>query len=159
MPVIFLAPKQGKAAPGMGWHFLLVSKRHLMMLGGSALCENVRQKSSSEYSWFDVFVESLSHVQFFVIPTIRLPCSSLSISQSLLKLMSIESLMPSNHLILCHPLLLLLSSFPSIWVFSSELTLLIRWPEYWSFSFSISPSNEYSGFISFSTDWFDLLAV
>ena len=73
MPVIFLAPKQGKAAPGMGWHFLPVSKRHLMMLGGSALCENVRQKSSSEYSWFDVVVESLSHVQFFVTPTCQAP--------------------------------------------------------------------------------------
>ena len=73
--------------------------------------------------------------------------------------MSIESVMPSNHLILCHPLLLLPSIFPSIRVFSNELTLCIRWPKYWSFSFSISPSNEYSGLISFRIDWFDLLAV
>ena len=84
---------------------------------------------------------------------------SFSISQSLLKLMSIESVMSSNCLILCHPLLLLPSVFPSIKVFSSESALCIRWPKYWSFSFSISPSNEYSGLISFRTDWFDLLAV
>ena len=80
-------------------------------------------------------------------------------SQNLLKLMSIESMMPSNHLILCHPLLLLPSIFPSIRVFSSESALPIRWPKYWSFSFSISPPNEYSGSISFRIDWFDLLAV
>ena len=73
--------------------------------------------------------------------------------------MSVESVMPSNHLILCHPLLLLPSSFPSIRVFSNESTLPIRWPKYWSFSFSISPSNKYSGLISFRIDWFDLLAV
>ena len=74
-------------------------------------------------------------------------------------LVSIESVMPSNHLILCHPLLLLPSVFPSIRVFSNELALCIWWPKYWSFSFSISPSNEYSGLISFKIDWFDLLAV
>ena len=85
--------------------------------------------------------------------------ASLSTSQSLLKLMSIEVVMPSNHLILCHPVLLLPSIFPSIRVFSNELVLPIRWPKYWSFSFSISPSNEYSGLISFSMDWLDLLAV
>ena len=84
---------------------------------------------------------------------------SFTIPQSLLKLMSIESVTPSNHLNLCHPLLLLPSSFPSIRVFSSELTLLIWWPEYRSFSFSISPSNEYSGLISFRIDWFDFLAI
>ena len=84
---------------------------------------------------------------------------SFTISQSWLKLMSMESVMPSNHLILCRPILLLLSIFPSIRVFSSELTLHIRWPKYWSFSFSISPSNEYSGLISFRIDWLDLLAV
>ena len=82
-----------------------------------------------------------------------------AISQSLLKLMSIESVMPSNHLILCHPLLLLTSIFPSIRVFSHESALRIRWPKYWSFSFSISPSNEYSGLISYRIDWLDLLAV
>ena len=80
-------------------------------------------------------------------------------SQSLLKLMSIESMMPSNHLILGHPLLLLPSIFPSIMVFSKELVLHIRWPKYWSFSFNLSPSNEYSGLISFKIDWLDLLAV
>ena len=81
-------------------------------------------------------------------------------SQSLLKLMSTELVMPSNNLILCHPLLLLPSIiFPSIRVLSNELDLCIRWPKYWSFSFSISPTNEYSGLISFRIDWFDLLAV
>ena len=84
---------------------------------------------------------------------------SITISQSLLKLMSIELVVPSNHLILCHPLLLLPSTFPSIRVFSNESALLIRWPNHWSFSFSISPSNEYSGMISFRINWFDLLAV
>ena len=82
-----------------------------------------------------------------------------TISLSLLKLMSIESVMPSNHLILCDLLLLLPSIFPSIRVFSIELALCVRWPKYWSFSFSISPSNKYSGLISFRIDWFDLLAV
>ena len=87
--------------------------------------------------------------------------ASLSItnSRSLLKLMSIESVMPSNHLVLCHPLLFLPSIFSSIRVFSNESVLPIRWPKYWSFSFSISPSNEYSGLISFRMDWLDLLAV
>ena len=80
-------------------------------------------------------------------------------SQSLLKLMSIKSVMPSSHLILCHPLLLLPSIFPSIRVFSNESVLHIRWPKYWSFSFSVSPSKEYSGLIYFRIDWFDLLAV
>ena len=90
----------------------------------------------------------------------RMPCFlSFTISWSLPKLMSIESLMPSNHFILCHPLLLLPSIFTSIRVFPSELALHIRWPKYWSFSFSISPSNEYSGLISFRIDWFDLVAV
>ena len=87
--------------------------------------------------------------------------ASLSIdnSQSLLKLMSIESVIPSNHLILCHPLLLPPSIFPSIRVFSNESVLRIRWPKYWSFSLNISPSNEYSGLISFRMDWYDLLVV
>ena len=84
---------------------------------------------------------------------------SFTISQSLFKLMSIESVMPSNHLILCCTLLLLLSIFPSIRVLSSESALHIRWPKYWSFSFSMSPSSEYSGLVSFRIDWFDLLAV
>ena len=84
---------------------------------------------------------------------------SLTISQSLLKLVSIEIVIASNYLILCHPLLLLPSICPSIRVFSNELALCIRWPEFWSFSFSISPSNEYSGLISFRMDWLELLAV
>ena len=83
---------------------------------------------------------------------------SFTSSQSLLKLMFIESMVPSNHLILCHPFLLLPSIFPSIRVFSNKLALRIRWPKYWSFSFSISPSNRYSGLISFRIDWVDLLA-
>ena len=84
---------------------------------------------------------------------------SFTVSQNLLKFMSIESVMPSNHLLLCCPLLSLLSNFPSIRVFSNESILLIRCPKYWSFNFSISPFNEFSGFISFSIDWFDLLTV
>jgi len=87
------------------------------------------------------------------------PSLSTTISQSSLKLRSIDSVMPSNHLILCRPLLLLPSIFPSIRIFSSESVLRIRWPKYWDFNFSISPSNEYSGLISFRIDWFDLLAV
>ena len=106
-------------------------------------------------------VQSLSHVQLFATPWTAARQASLSItnSQSLLNLMYIESVMLSNHLILCHHLLLLPSVLPSIRVFSSESVLHIRWPNYWSFSFSISPSNEYSGLISFRIDWFDLLAV
>ena len=106
-------------------------------------------------------VQSLSRVQLFATPWTVARKASLSItnSWSLLKLMSIESVMPSSHLILCRPLLLLLSIFPSIRVFSSESVLCIRWSNYWSFSFSISPSNEYSGLISFTIDWFDLFAV
>ena len=103
----------------------------------------------------------LSRVQLFVIPWTAVHQASLSInnSWSLLKLMSIESVMPSNHLILCCPLLLLPSSLPSIRVFSSESVLHIRRPKSWSFSFNISPSSEYSGLIVFRIDWFDLLAV
>ena len=106
-------------------------------------------------------VQSLSSVRLFVTPWTAAHQASLSItnSQSLLKLMSIESVVPFNHLILCRPLFLPPSVFPSIRVFSNESVLQIRWPNYWSFSFSISPSNEYSGLISFSMDWLDLLAV
>ena len=108
-----------------------------------------------------VVFQSLSCVRLFVTPWTAACQASLSftISQSLLKLMSLESVMPSNRFILCHPLLLLPSIFPSIRVFPSESALRIRWPKYWSFSFSISPTNEYSGLISFRIDWFDLLAV
>src|SRR5574340_712478 len=106
-------------------------------------------------------VQSLSHVQLFATPWTAARQASLSItnSWSLPKLMSIESVMPSNHLILCRPLLLLPSIFPSIRVFSNASALSMRWPKYWSFSFSISPSNEHSGLISFRMDWLDLLAV
>ena len=106
-------------------------------------------------------VQSLSHVQLLVTPWTAAHQASLSItnSWSLLKLMSIELVMSSNHLILCHPLLLPPSVFPSTGVFSNKSVLCIRWPKYWSFSFSISPSTEYSGLISFRIDSLDLLAV
>ena len=112
-------------------------------------------------SFYFVVVQALSRVWLFVTPcpaACQAPVFS-TISQSLLKFMSIESVMLSNHLILCHPLLLLPSIFPSIRVFSNELALRIRWPKYWSFIVSISPSNAYSGLISFRIDWLDLLAV
>ena len=120
--------------------------------------------SENEFSFFKgkvSSVQSLSHVWLFVTSWSAARQASLSFtnSWSLLKLMSIESVMPSNHLILCHPLLLQPSIFPSIRVFSNESALCIRWPEYWSFSFNISPSNEYSGLISFRMDWLDLLAA
>ena len=104
-------------------------------------------------------VQLLNYVRLFVIPWTAAQQASLSItnSQRLLTLMSIGSVMPFNHLILCHPLLLLPSIFLSIRVFPNESVLCIRWPKYWSFSFSISPSSEYSGLISFRIDWFDLL--
>ena len=109
---------------------------------------------------FIVFL-SPSHVRLFVTTCTSPYQGSLSITnfQSLLKLMSIELVMTSNHLILCHPLLLLPSIFPSIRISSNESVLCIRWPKYWSISFSISPSNEYLGLISFRIDWLDLLAV
>ena len=108
-----------------------------------------------------IVVQSLSCVRLFATPWTAARQASLSftISQSSLKLMSIESVMPSNHLILCRPLLLPPLIFPSIRVFSSESVLPIRWPMYWSFSFIISPSNEHPGLISFRMDWLDLLAV
>ena len=106
-------------------------------------------------------IQSHSHVRLFVTWWMAICQASLSITnpQSLLQLMSTDSVMPSNHFILCCPLLLLPSIFPSIRVFSNESLLCIRWPKYWSFSFSISPANEYSGLISFRMDWLDLLAV
>ena len=106
-------------------------------------------------------VQSLSHVWLFGTSWTAARQASLSITNSLSlhKLMSIELVMPSNHLILCHPLLLLPSVFPSIGVFSNESALRMRWPKYWSFSFNISPSNEHPGLISFRMDWLDLLAV
>ena len=106
-------------------------------------------------------VQSLSRVRLFVTPWTATCQAFLSItnSQSLLKFTSIELVMPSNYLILCRPLLLLPSIFPSIRVFSNESALHIRWPKYWSFSFIISPSSEYSGLISFRIDWLDILVV
>ena len=106
-------------------------------------------------------VQFPSHVQLFVTPQTTTRQASLSIinSRSLPKLMSIESVMPSNHLIICHPFLFLPSIFTSIRVFASESVLTIRWSNYWNFSFNISPSNGYSGLISFRMDWLDLLAV
>ena len=110
--------------------------------------------------WCFSSVQSLSHVRLFTTPWTAARQASLSITDSrgLLKLLSIGSVMPSNHLILCRPLLLP-SIFPSIRVFSNQSALRIRWPKHWSFSFSISPSNEYSGLISLKIHWFDLLAV
>ena len=108
-----------------------------------------------------VVAQSLNHVQLFVTPWTAASQASLSfiILQNLLKLMSIELVMPSKHFVFCYPLLLLISVFLSIRVFSKESALCIRWPKYWSFSFSISPSNEESGLISFRIDWLDLLAI
>ena len=108
-----------------------------------------------------VVVQPLSHVRLSATSW-TLACQdplSSTVSQKLLKFMSIESVMLSSHLIFCRPIFLLSSIFPSIRIFSNELTLCIRWPNYWSFSFSIRPFNEYSGLISFRMDWFDLLAV
>ena len=125
-------------------------------------------KGPSSQSYHCFIVKYVSSVQFSysvmsdsVTPWTAAHQASLSVtnSQSLLKLMSIESVMPSSHLVLCHPLLLLPSIFPSIRVFSNESVLHIRWPKYWSFSFSISPSNEYSGLISFRMDWLYLLEI
>ena len=118
---------------------------------------------NNRYACFSQFssVQLLSHVWLFVTPWMAAHQASLSItnSQSLLKLTFIESVMPFNYLILCHPLLLPPSIFPNIRVFSNESALCIRWPKYWSFSFSTSPSNEYLGLISFRMDWLDLLAI
>ena len=127
---------------------------------GTTLPTNPVPSPLAPTSCFSVQFKSLSHVRLFATPWTAAHQVSLSItnSQSLLKLMSIKLVMPSNHLILRRPLLLLPSIFPSVRVFSNE-SLHIRWPKYWSFSFSISPSNEYSGLISFWIDWFDLLAV
>ena len=127
----------------------------------AALKPNVSLQRFSLYVSLQSAVLLLSHVRLFVTPWTAAGQAFLSIahSQSLLKLMSIESVMPSSPLILCHPLLLLPSVFTSIRVFSNQLSLYIKWPKYWTFSFSISPSSEYSGLISFRMVWFDVLAV
>ena len=138
-------------------------EKHFWVIGNGAQTDRektYRCKFTKVNTWREVSsVQSLSHVWLFVTPWTATCQATLSIinSWSMLKLMSIESVMPSNHLILCHPLLLLPSVFPSIRVFSNESALHIRWPKYWSLSFSISPSNEYSGLISFRRDWLDLL--
>ena len=125
-----------------------------------------KQHTSPCHFWKKSYIDHSIQFSFSVVSDTLTPWTaarqaslSTTKSQSFLKLMSIQSVMPSNHLILCCPLLLLQSIFPSIRIFFSESVLPIRWPEYWSFSFSISPSNEYSGLISFRIDWFDLLAV
>ena len=141
-----------------------------LKIGGSTISSNTILLSyifcttifwSLNFNMLVQFSCSATHALLFVTPWIAALQASLSItiSSSLLKLMSIESVVPSNDLIFCHPLLLLPSIFPSIRIFSNEWVLHIKWPKYWSFSFSISPSNEYSGLISFRGDWFDLLAV
>ena len=129
----------------------------LTTLAGRCLTTSATKKPQVQFS----SVQSLSHVWLFATPWTTACQASLSIikSQSLLKLMSIESVMPSNHLILCHPLLFLPSIFPIVRIFSNESVLPIMWPKYWSFSFSISPSNEHPGRISFRMDWLDLLVA
>ena len=120
---------------------------------------------TTEYKWalLNIIhsVRLLSHVWLFVTPWTAACQASLSITNSLnlLRLMSTESVLPSNHLILCFPLFLMSSIFPNIRVFSNESVLCIRWPKYWSFSFNFSPSNEHSGLISFKMDWLDLLTA
>ena len=120
-----------------------------------------KEQGSKESPYLASSVQLLSHVRLFATPWTAAHQASLSItnSWSLLKLVSIELVMRSNNLIICRPLLLLPSIFPNIRVFSNESVLHIRWPKYWSFSFSITPSNEYSGLISFRMDWLDLFAV
>ena len=134
------------------WQVFVVSVFSLMIMLGD-LSDNIFQRIRSD--------QLLSPVRLFVTPWITARQASLSItsSQSSLRLTSIESVMPSSHLILCRPLLLLPPIPPSISVFSNEETLRMRWPKYWSFSFSISPSKEHPGLISFTMDWLDLLAV
>ena len=121
--------------------------------------KGLQQNIDRFLSWTSV--QSFSHFRLFAISwtAARQAFLSITVSQNLLKLMSIELVMPSNCLIHCHLFLLLLSVFPSIRVFSNESVLRVRWPKYWTFSFSISPSNEHSGLISFRVDWLDLLAV
>ena len=147
---------------GVGCHFLL---QGIFSTKGSNSGLMHYRRMLYCLSYYTIFqfssVQLLSHVRFFATSWTAAHQAFLSItnSWSLLKLMSIESVMPFNHLILCHPFLLLPSIFPSIRVFSNESVLCIRWPKYWSFSFSISPSNEYSGLISFRMDWLDFLVV
>ena len=147
-----------------GWHLASrASSSCVTEAPGSHLLLSVTMTTiwSRSASFLACSVQSLSHVWLFTIPWTAACQTSLSNTNtwSLLKPMSIKLVMPSNHLILCHPLLLSPSILPSIRVFSNESVLCIRWPKYWSFSFIISPSNEYSGLISFRMDWLDLLAL
>ena len=171
-----LCDPMNQSTPGfpVPHHLSESAQVHVHWIGGSIQPFHPRSPSSPSASIFpsirvfsnesalriNQLVQWLSRVWLFAIPWTAAHQAFLSIinSQSLLKLMSINSVMPSNHLILCCPLLLTPSIFPSIGVFSNEF-VLIRWPKYWSFNFSISPSNEYSGLISFRMDQFDLLAV
>ena len=136
--------------------FLMLSFKPTFSLSSFTLIKRLFSFSSLSAIQFSS-VQSLSHVWLFVIwwTVAHQSSQTFTISQSLLKHMSMKSVMPSNHVILCRPLLLLPSVLPSIRVFSKESVLRIRWPKYWSFSFSISPSNEYSGLISFRTDRFE----
>ena len=138
-----------------GFHSLLMAEQY------SIVCVSHTVFVYSSVNGHFAVAQSLSHAQLFATPCTAARQASLSFtnSQSLLKLMPIKSVMPSNHLTLCRPLLLLPSIHPSIRVFSSESVLHISWPKHWSFSFSISPSSEYSGLISVRMDWLDLLAV
>ena len=131
------------------------------LLAVQGTLKSLLQHYSSKASVLRLSSVQFSFIQLFVTPwtTARQVSLSITNSRSLPKLMSIESVMPSNHLILCHPLLLLPSIFPSIRIFSNKSALGIRWPKYWSFSFNISPSNEHPGLISFRMDWLDLLVV
>ena len=141
---------------------LMENSHPLMLCRQLMLITSKRQTSSSKRIIYGFSsVQSLSHVQLFVTPWIAPRQASLSItnSQSSLRLTSIESVMPSSHLILCHPLLLLPPVPPRVRVFSNESALCMRWPKYWSFNFSIIPSKEHPGLISFRMDWLDLLAV
>ena len=126
---------------------------------GSALSHNLQQSNGVQFSQFSQISRSVVSDSSPLWTAARPASLSITNSRSLLKLMSIESVMPSNHLILCHRLFLPPSVFPRIRVFPNESALRIRWPKYWTFSFSISPSNEYSGLISFRMDWLELLAV
>ena len=141
-------------------HYLVSASFVYLFWPGAAIDSNHKQWVGPGQVQFRS-VQSLSRVWLFATPWVAACQASLSITNSwrLLKLMPIELVMPSSHLILCRPLLLLPSIPPSIKVFYNESALRLRWPKYWSFSFSISPSNEYSGLISFSMDWLDLLAV
>ena len=143
------------------WLILELPEEHPKALMPAVLVCLTCCKRIPQTVWLFSSVQSLSHVRLFATPWTAACQDSLSItnSQNLPKLMSIESVMPSNHLILCRPILLLPSILPSIRVFSNESALRIRWPKFWSFSFNISPSNEHPGLISFRMDWLDLLVV